>query len=69
MNADCWLTYLTTLADSRFGVLYSKGALGREALDVKFLDMQIAGTPAHQRGSMQERWTQLLRGDQQTTNA
>lgn len=134
MNADYWLTYLTTLADSRFGDLYSKGALGREKLDgaqfgsffflcratfmgcenqhyqyrsrlldedayrgyeatireqiaafpgvramwqlvkhtygtefVKFLDMQIARTPAHDRGSMHERWTALLAANQQTT--
>ncbi len=136
MNADYWLTYLTTLADSRFSVLYSKGALGRKDLDgeqfgqffflcratfmgcenqhyqyrtglldedayrgyqatireqiaafpgvramwqlvkhtygtefVKFLDVQIAKTPAHERGSIQERWTELLRANEQTTNA
>lgn len=33
MNADYWLTYLTTLADDRFSPLCSKGALGREELD------------------------------------
>lgn len=132
MNADYWLTYLTTLADDRFSALYSKGALGREELDgaqfgqffflcratfmgcenqhyqyrtglldedayrgyeatireqiaafpgvramwqlvkhtygtefVNFLDMQIAKTPAHDRGSMQKRWRELLTAGEQ----
>ncbi len=135
MNADYWLTYLTTLADNRFSALYSKGALEREELEgeqfgqffflcratfmgcenqhyqyrtglldddayrgyeatireqiaafpgvramwqlvkhtygaefVKFLDLQIAGTPAHHRGSIHKRWTELLRASEQATD-
>jgi hypothetical protein len=33
MNADYWLTYFTLLADSKFGDVYSKGALGRKELE------------------------------------
>lgn len=132
MNADYWLTYLTTLADKRFSDLYSKGALGREELDggqfgqffilcratfmgcenqhyqfraglldedayrgyeatigeqiaafpgvramwqlVKhtygnefavFLDKQIASMDAHNRGSIQKQWRELVKSDKE----